>query len=77
MNEINNRIIQAPPEFHTLRHENFMRERRRAEEKYKKRDNNQHIAPCGCVRTVDPYNQYRSVTVHFCPTHWKERKRNA
>lgn len=72
---VRNRILSAPPEYHEARHQEFLKERKRQEEKYLKRDNNQHKLACGCVQTVDPYMRMRSVTVHFCPTHWKERKR--
>lgn len=72
---VNNRILLEPPEFHATRHEQFRRDREKHEAK-KAANTNQTVLACGCATVIEPFNHYRTVTVHFCPTHWKERKRN-
>ena len=74
---VRGRVIQAPVEYHQARYDAFQRERKRQEEKFQKRDNNQSKLHCGCVVTYINYSEgnYRTTVVHFCPSHWKERKR--
>lgn len=72
--EINRRIIHAPPEYHATRHEQFRRDRERHQAK-KERNANHTTHPCGCATVIEPHNHYRTVTIHFCRTHWKEERR--
>lgn len=72
---VRGRILTQPPEYHALRHDSFMRERKRQQERYDQRDRGNTILGCGCVVATDPNAPQRQVTVHMCPNHWNARKR--
>ncbi len=68
--EVNRRILSAPPEFHALRHEKFIRDRENFEKNRYDKANARRM-PCGCVVALDGAEK---TPVHYCPTHWAQRR---